>query len=228
MTIIRCPKCSYTVSDRAPACPKCKLPLRDALKPRSDATDAMVGAPPAPLGAPAAAKSATPTASATTSAKVPWWKAGSTKSLFGRLESRADAITMIQGVSTAVLIIAAIQGLVGLFVDPGLLFDAVVYGILGGVLKKHHSRVAAVLLLMVAMGTTVVTFGNKIGASSSGGKNVMLALLVTLAAARAVEAAFKLQGRFREEISDVSDDAHVPIIVRGRLRSDTAQGTESA
>ena len=135
---------------------------------------------------------------------------------------------MIHGVSTAVLLVAALIGCLGLFVDPGLLVDAAAYGVLALVLKKHHSRVAAVLLLLVAVGTTITTVGNRFGASSSGGKNVVLAVLMTLAAARAVEGTFKLQGRFRDDLTDVSEDVHVPIIVRGRLRSDTAQEGESA
>jgi hypothetical protein len=52
------------------------------------------------------------------------------------------------------------------------------------------------LLLLLSGSMVVVTFLNRFGITNDGGTNIFLALLVFWSATRAVEATFKLHGRF--------------------------------
>jgi hypothetical protein len=60
--------------------------------------------------------------------------------------------------------------------------------------------VAALVLLVSAVIGAGVTFANKAGADLGGGNNIFLALIVLWAALRAVEATFKLHGRFAVDL----------------------------
>ena len=60
------------------------------------------------------------------------------------------------------------------------------------------SLVAAVLLLLVSLGQSAVTVLNRLGMTQLGGKNIILAVIMVIVAVRAVEATFKLQGRFTQ------------------------------
>jgi hypothetical protein len=64
---------------------------------------------------------------------------------------------------------------------------------------KWKARTAAVLLLLLAGLAAVVTVMNKLGIMAEGGTNIILALIVLWAAVRAVEATFKLHGKFAKE-----------------------------
>jgi hypothetical protein len=77
------------------------------------------------------------------------------------------------------------------------------YAAFGIWLRWGNSRVAALLsfsLALLSLGTTIAA---KAGLTE-GGKNIWLAVGVVWATAKAVEATFKLQGRFKE----VSDHYH--------------------
>ncbi len=122
-------------------------------------------------------------------------------SLFGKIESGQDALKTVRGASSAFFIAAGIQALMGLLLFPAALADAVLLAALAGVLMKWRSRAAAVLLLLVSGGQAAMTVLNRIGVTSQGGKNVFLAVIMFVAAVRAVEATFKLHGRYRQELA---------------------------
>jgi len=119
--------------------------------------------------------------------------------MFAKIESRDDALQTIKDTSIGFFFIAVLQAGLGFFIAPSLMVDAVLYAILAGVLLKWKSRIAAVLLLLLAAGALAMTFLNMIGVTALGGNNVILGLLIFWAAIRAVEATFKLQGKFTEE-----------------------------
>ena len=59
---------------------------------------------------------------------------------------------------------------------------------------------AALVLLVSAVIGAGVTFANKSGADLGGGNNIFRALIVLWAGIRAVEATFKLDGRFAVDL----------------------------
>jgi hypothetical protein len=121
------------------------------------------------------------------------------KSLFAKIENRQDALKTVRDASWGFLFVAALQGLLGFLLFPSMIIDAVILVVLAGALMKWHSRTAAVLLLLVSGVEAVVTFLNRIGLASQGGKNVFLSAIMLIAAIRAVEATFKLHGRYSRE-----------------------------
>ena len=120
-------------------------------------------------------------------------------SMFAKIDSRDDALKVIKDTSIGFFFIAVLQAGLGFFIAPSLIIDAVLYAILAGVLLIWKSRIAAVLLLLLAGGALAMTFLNMIGITAVGGNNVFLGLIIFWAAIKAVEATFKLKGKFAEE-----------------------------
>ena len=118
------------------------------------------------------------------------------KGVFSKIENRDDALKTIKDASIAFLVLAVIQGALGVFIAPSMLVDAALYAILGLILMKWKARTAAVLLLLLAGLATVVTVMNLLGIMAEGGRNIILALIVLVVAVRAVEATFKLHGKY--------------------------------
>lgn len=121
------------------------------------------------------------------------------KGMFAKIENRDDALLTVKETSIAFLVIAGIQGGLGFFIAPGMLIDAVLYAGLGLILMKWKARTAAILLLVISGFGAFVTVMNKLGLMAQGGTNIFLALIVLWAAIRAVEATFKLHGKFIKE-----------------------------
>jgi hypothetical protein len=118
------------------------------------------------------------------------------KGLFSRIETRQDALKQVRDAALGFLFVAGLFGLAGLLLGPALLGDAVILAVLGLILMKCHSRMAAVLLLLISLGQAGVTVLNRLGVTAMGGKNIFLAIIMVIVAVRAVEATFKLHGRF--------------------------------
>jgi len=118
------------------------------------------------------------------------------KGWFSKIESREDALKVVKDTSLVFFVVAALQTALSFLVGFSVLFDAFIYVVGSFFLRRYHSRAAAVVLLVLAVVGAGVTFANKAGANLGGGNNVFLALIVLWAAIRAVEATFKLRGRF--------------------------------
>ena len=114
--------------------------------------------------------------------------------LFSRIETREEALRLVRDTAVAFFVLAGLQAVIGYFLAPSVLIDAAVIGILALFLLKGRSRVAALLLLVVSLAEATVTVLNRLGMSSQGGTNVFLAVIMVIAAFRAVEATFKLRG----------------------------------
>ena len=72
------------------------------------------------------------------------------------------------------------------------------YTVCAAWLRWGRSRAAAIILLIAA----TVAFGTTIAAQPKiiqGGKNIVLALIIFWSSVKAVEATFKLRGRFKQE-----------------------------
>ncbi len=118
------------------------------------------------------------------------------RGLFARIESRDDALKTVRDAAAAFLFLAVLQGALGFFLASSMLIDAVAYLVLALALRQWHSRVAAMVLLLFALGAASVTVLNRVGLTHSGGGNVFLAIIVLVVSIRAVEATFKLHGRY--------------------------------
>ena len=118
------------------------------------------------------------------------------KGMFSPIESRADAEKVAKESAAAFLFVGLLQAVLAYFVSPSILIDAILYLVLGGALWLWKSRVAAVLLALLATAAVVVTVLNKMGVTSQGGTNIILAVIVAIAAIRGVQATFKLHGEF--------------------------------
>jgi hypothetical protein len=123
--------------------------------------------------------------------KRSWW--------FAKLTSKEEALSLVKNASIGFWAIAGIQGLIGVFYMPSVIADAVVMAVLAAILFRWRSRVAAVLLLLMSTLILAVTILNKVGMTDQGGRNIVLAVIFFWAAVRAVEATFKLHGRFKDE-----------------------------
>jgi hypothetical protein len=118
------------------------------------------------------------------------------KGLFSRIETREDALKMARDAAWGFLFVAGLHAVLGVLMLPSVLVDAVALALLGLILMKWQSRTAAVLLLLVSTAQAGVTVLNRMGVTAWGGKNIVLAIIMLIVAARAVEATFKLHGQF--------------------------------
>lgn len=118
--------------------------------------------------------------------------------LFSKIESADDARATIRGASSAAFFVAAMDIVLGALLVPSIIFDGIVLAILGAILRSAQSRVAATLLLIFCGAEAIITFLNRLSVTHQGGGNIYLAIIMVIAAMRAVEATFKLHGTFRE------------------------------
>lgn len=110
--------------------------------------------------------------------------------IFSRMGNREDALKFVREVSVAYFVIAALLSVFGafLFSDLAYLFDIAVYIIGGVLLLKFSSRIAAVVLFITLVKTL---------AGLGSDRSFIFAALILWIAMRAIEATFKLHGRFR-------------------------------
>ncbi len=118
------------------------------------------------------------------------------KGSFSKIESRDEALKMVKDTSRAFFFVAGLQAILSYWIGFGVLVDAAIFAIGGFFLFRFNSRAAAVALLLLALLSAGVTIANKAGANIGGGNNIILALIILWAGIRAVEATFKLHGRF--------------------------------
>lgn len=121
------------------------------------------------------------------------------KGWFSKIESREDALKVVKDTSMGFFAVAGLQAALSFLVGFSVLFDAFIYVVGAFFLRRYNSRAAAVVLLVLALAGAGVTFANKAGANLGGGNNIFLAFIVLWAGTRAVEATFKLRGRFSSE-----------------------------
>ncbi len=129
--------------------------------------------------------------------------AGKSPGLTGRIDSRKAALQMVKDCGNAFYVVAALNAVIAMVLtlvavdDLSRLGDAAVYGLLGYFIREQRSRIAACLAVVFASLVVGITAANLLGfGTGTGGFNILLAVIVMLAAVRSVEATFKLQGRF--------------------------------
>lgn len=128
---------------------------------------------------------------------------------FKAIRTKEEALKTIKDTSSAFFVVAALQGAIGAWLaiqypDAGFdlgetMVDVAIYALCAVWLRWGRSRAAAVILLVAATVALAMTIGAQLKIVQ-GGKNVWLALIVFWAAVKAVEATFKLRGRFQRDL----------------------------
>ena len=117
--------------------------------------------------------------------------------LISKITSKEIALKVIKEASLIFILIGIYQGvfsyLAGFY--NGLI-DAVLYILLGVILRMRSSRTAAVILLILSVIAFAVTLSNRMAQTTEGGSNIFFVVIMLLVAIRAVEATYKLHGRF--------------------------------
>lgn len=121
--------------------------------------------------------------------------------LFSKINDRYIALKIIKETSLVFIIIGIYQCIVFYFVGINVvLVDAAIYIIFGFVLREWKSRIAAVILLIQASISAVITILHFLGYTSKGEVSIIIVIAILFIAVRAVEATFKLHGRFSNEV----------------------------
>jgi len=124
------------------------------------------------------------------------------KGMFAPIDSREAALKAVKEYSIGFYVLAGMQGAIGLFFMPATLIDAVILATLATVLRFWNSRVAAFLLIIFGSAAVAVTAMNKFGVPiagmSSGGSNIVLALIALWLAIKSFEATTRLHGVYSE------------------------------
>jgi hypothetical protein len=117
--------------------------------------------------------------------------------LFSKIRTKDDAKYVIKTSSNTFYIFAVIQGLVGLFLAPALLLDALAIAILSYFLNKYKSMTAAYLLLALSCFALYQTTMNRMDIINgsheiaNGGGNIILAIILFGISLQAVRATHK-------------------------------------
>ena len=118
-----------------------------------------------------------------------------------KIENREDALKMVKDTTTGFFVVAGIIAAISFVLGFSLLIDAALYTAGAFLIRKYNSRAAAVMLLILASVSAGITLANMTGANLGGGNNLFLAIIIFWAAIRAVEATYKLHGRFSADIA---------------------------
>ena len=119
--------------------------------------------------------------------------------LLSKITSKEIALKVIKEASLIFILIGIYQGVFSYMAGfyNGLI-DAVLYILLGVILRMRSSRTAAVILLILSVIAFAVTVSNRMAQTTEGGSNIFFVVIMLLVAIRAVEATYKLHGRFAD------------------------------
>lgn len=113
-----------------------------------------------------------------------------------KIPDRETASSMARECAIAMLFWAVVQTAFSFKYGPSLLIHALILAVGGLSLLYWKSRVAAAVLLLYALANAGITFAIHAGMPLEGGKNIALVLMIAWTALKAVEATFRLRGRF--------------------------------
>ena len=116
---------------------------------------------------------------------------------FSILKNRSDALSMIRYVVLGFYMLSGVLVLLALFNQSTVWVDAVIYTVLAYFLSRTHSRAIAVILVVLSLALLATTL-IQVPAEAIRGRNPLVAFFMLMASLRAVEATFKLHGRFAE------------------------------
>lgn len=118
--------------------------------------------------------------------------------LLGRILNREDAIKTIKQASYVIIVMAFIYAVIGFLTEPALITDGFFYLILGVLLLWLKSRIVSVITLIFSLLALLLFILNKTGVVEEGGSLVgIFVIILLIASAKAVEATFKLRGKYK-------------------------------
>jgi hypothetical protein len=121
--------------------------------------------------------------------------------LISAIRSREDALKIVRQVSYICYFYVALDIVVGIFQKYPMVLDGIGIAllVLGFFLHRFKSRIAATLLLLLTVGMLVLKVVVMFGPFYWGGSNFLIVVVIlAVVLMRAVEATFKLHGKFRE------------------------------
>lgn len=118
------------------------------------------------------------------------------KTWLSPIESREEASNIVRECTVVLLFLAALQALFAFKYGYSLLIGATAFALGGAALRLWPNKITAIVILAIALANAAVTLANNAGIDIGGGKNVAMALIVAWTGLKAVEAVFKLRGRF--------------------------------
>jgi len=124
-------------------------------------------------------------------------------SLLKWIDNREEALKIIKESSYVFLFIAILNGVTGFFISQLLIGYAILFSILAILLLWLKSRIVAVALLLVSVSSLVMTLLRNFNATKAGGPSIILAIIVFWISIKALEATFKLHGKFKENQTDL-------------------------
>lgn len=108
---------------------------------------------------------------------------------FSPIESESDALRVLKESRNGFFVLAALTAAVAVLLGQYWnLLDAALLAGLGLVVLKTRSQAAAIALMLLTSLQAVMTLLNKLGVTSSGGGNLILAGIACFAAFRAIQA----------------------------------------
>lgn len=116
-----------------------------------------------------------------------------------RIRDRETAFGMARETAIAMLFWAVVQAAFSFKYGPSLVIHALILAVGALWLLRCNSRAAAVALSLYALANAGITLAVKAGVPLEGGRNLALALVIAWTALKAVEATFRLRGRFAFE-----------------------------
>ena len=121
--------------------------------------------------------------------------------LFSKITDKDIALNIIKETSLVFIIVGIYQCIVYYFIGINVvLVNAAICIIFGFVLRKWKSRIAAIILLIQACIAAVITILHFLGYTSKGEVSIIIVIAILFIAIRAVEATFKLHGRYSNEV----------------------------
>ena len=129
---------------------------------------------------------------------VGWWK-----SLFdfSPVQSVEDARKTLREIGMAFYFISGLIAVVSLFLKYNSLYDALIYVAIGYSLHKCQSRTGAVFAVLVSCASIFVTGYNLVSTHPTGGRNIVLAIIVFAYALRAVKASIAYHRKLNTRLS---------------------------
>ena len=123
------------------------------------------------------------------------------RGIFSLIQSRQDALHVVTDAAVVFVLVAAF--LAGLFVFEGerSLLDVGLFAILGILLWRYKSALAAVTLLLVSLMRVFVTVAQTLDTGEVNWAMVAVTAIVIVTSIRAMEATLKLIGRFQSSAS---------------------------
>ena len=119
--------------------------------------------------------------------------------MFSEITSRKHAVKVTRGCAGAFYMIAAIQGLIGYFIVPEMIFSGVVWAFFSSLLLMFKSRIVSIILVLLAADFAVAMVLNSLDPDSvGGGGGIWMAVFILLVAGRALLATISLNGKFKE------------------------------